>query len=318
MKRTAKNYLFLFLLFGGCFFNINLKAQTIDSASTPQADTSIYIIKTNDGKSIIGKILDENPRETSIKLEDGRTVILPSYIIESRIKVTKENMVNGKVYAPNPHPSRYFYSPTALPMNKGEFYIQSIYFLTAQLQYGITDNWSLGIATTVAATPMLISTKYSYKIKDNQHVAIGGQIGNLTYAAPKTYLGIGFGCYTYGNAESNITVAGGYSFISEYSEEITGMKPNGQGGYDPIWGFKRRNTYSPALSLSGVRRMSKNIALMGEFWYLPETDYYFGGPFIRMFFNKTSTYDIGIVGLKVEDGESFLIPTFSYTYKFSQ
>lgn len=290
---------------------------TPDSTKTNAGDTSLYIIKTNDGNSIIGRILEENPRETTIKLQDNRIVILPSYIIVSRSKVSTDNMIKGRIFLPNPHPSRYFYSPTALPMKKDEIYIQSIYFLTAQLQYGVTDNLSLGIATTLAGIPMFISGKYSYKIKDKHHVAIGGQIGNLTYVEPNTYLGIGFGCYTYGNAESNITVAAGYSMYSEKGYFMSGYIPNGTGGYYPNYTERRESTFSPAISVSGNRRLSNSLALMGEFWVLPETNTVFGGPFLRMFFNKTATYDMGIVYLYVDD-MPLLLPAFSYTHKFNQ
>ncbi len=293
------------------------KALNKDSAKLEIADTSLYIIKTNDGNSIIGKILEENPRETTIKLQDNRVVILPSYIIVSRSKVSTENMIKGRVFLPNPHPSRYFYTPTALPMKKDEIYIQSIYFLTAQVQYGITDNWSLGIATTLAAIPMFISSKYSYKIMDKHHVAIGGQIGNLTYVEPNTYLGIGFGCYTYGNAESNITLAAGYSVYSEKGYFTSGYYPDGTGGYITKYTDRRVSKYSPAISISGSRRISNSLAFMGEFWVLPETNTVFGGPFLRMFFNKTATYDMGLVYILVDDFP-LLLPAFSYTYKFNQ
>ncbi len=295
----------------------NTPANSSDTAKTNSLDTSLYIIKTNDGNSIIGRFLEENPRETTIKLQDNRVVILPSYIIVSRSKVSTDNMIKGRVFIPNPHPSRYFYTPTALPMKKDEIYIQSIYLLTAQLQYGITDNWSLGIATTVAGIPMFISSKYSYKIKENHHIAIGGQVGNLTYIEPNTYLGIGFGCYTYGNAESNISVAAGYSMYSEKGYFPTGYSPSPFGGYSTNYTESRRGTYSPAMSISGIRRLSNSLALMGEFWVLPENNTVFGGPFLRMFFNKTHTYDVGLVYMYIDDFP-LIIPAFSYTFKFNQ
>jgi hypothetical protein len=291
--------------------------KTADTSITNTVDTSLYVIKTNDGNSIIGRVLDENPRETTIKLQDNRVVILPSYIIVSRTKVSKENMIKGRVFLPNPHPSRYFYTPTALPMKKDEIYIQSIYFLSAQLQYGVTDNFSLGIATTIAGIPMFISSKYSYKIKDNHHVAIGAQVGNLTYAEPNTYLGIGFGCYTYGNAESNITIAAGYSMYSEKGYYPSGYYPDQNGMYTTKYTDRRYSTFSPAISVSGSRRLSNSLALMGEFWVLPDVNTVVGGPFLRMFFNKTATYDIGLVYLYADEFP-IILPAFSYTYKFNQ
>jgi len=55
------------------------------------------------------------------------------------------------------------------------------------------------------------------------------------------------------------------------------------------------------------------VSIMGEVWYLPEEELIIGGPFLRMYFNKTSCWDLGIVVI-----QDIALPAFSYTYKFNQ
>jgi hypothetical protein len=207
---------------------------------------------------------------------------------DSKTIAQNSTKINGSYTFKNPHPSRYFYSPTALPMEKNELYIQSVYFLTAQVQYGITENFSAGITTSFLLSPIAITAKYSMKLDDKNHFAIGGLAGSLSWIDNESYLGLGFASYTYGTAESNITLAAGAAQIM-----------------DSDLGY--------VLNAGAHKRLSKHVSIMGEVWYLPEEELIIGGPFLRMYFNKTSCWDLGIVVI-----QDIALPAFSYTYKFNQ
>ncbi len=73
----------------------------------------------------------------------------------------------------NHHTSRYFFSPSSYNLRRGELYYNTVYFATHDLQYGITDNFSVGMGTTPALLPFYITPKYSYSINEKNTVSIG-------------------------------------------------------------------------------------------------------------------------------------------------
>lgn len=67
----------------------------------------------------------------------------------SRIKSFKEIKEvsfndKGQVWFRNPNATRYLFAPSAIPLKKGEGYYQNFYILGNAVNYGITDNFSLG------------------------------------------------------------------------------------------------------------------------------------------------------------------------------
>ena len=207
-------------------------------------------------------------------------------------------------------------------MNKGELYIQSIYYLTMQIQYGVTKNLSLGFSTTIAGLPILGTAKYSFPINKNNTFALGGQFGSLSYASPTTRLGTGFACFTHGDAEGNITAAGGFfsnSRIKQFTISEGYFDAATNKWVDPTFEKRRITDYSPAFSICGNKRLSKNISVMGEFWYLTKSKILFGGPCLRLFNNKKATYDFGVWLISTNNfNTTFPMPVFSYTYKFDK
>lgn len=281
--------LFLFL-FGSAAF-----AQ--DKATRSRVDTGLVVLSTNSGDEFVGTIISEDAREISIRLQSGKLLIIPTYTVKSINKFSTSTMIKGKPVFANPHPSRYFYTPSAIPMDKGEIYIQTLYALAYQVQFGVTENFSIGATTTIVGTPLALTAKYSIKIDEKNSLAFGGLAGLVGWGT-QTNLGIGFGAFTHGTKESNVTIAGGYAWINE--------KNNGGGG-------------SPVMSLSGNQRLSRNLSLMGELWYLPEAGVFFGGPCFRLYNNKKSSFDLGIWTVKAPDlGTIPLFPVVGYTYKFEK
>lgn len=289
MTRVIFSLLFL--------FSIGTTAMAQDRENALKADTGMVVLSVNSGEEFVGTIISEDAREVSIRLQSGKLLIIPAYTIKSIKKLSSVTLIKGKPVFANPHPSRYFYTPSALPMDKGEVYIQTLYAVAYQVQFGITENFSLGATTTLVGTPLALTGKYSIKIDDKNSFAVGGLAGLVGWGT-RTNLGIGFGAYTRGTKESNITVAGGYAWINE--------KNNGGGG-------------SAVMSLSGNQRLTKNLSLMGELWYLPEVGVVFGGPCFRLYNNKKSSFDLGIWSVGApETGSIPFIPVVGYTYKFEK
>lgn len=285
----------LIILFIGIFYLTPSFSQ--EQKKKVIADTLLMVLSVNSGEEFIGTIISEDPREITIRLQNGKLLVIPAYSVKSINPLSKSTLLKGKPIFPNPHPSRYFYTPSAIPMDKGEIYIQTVYALAYQVQFGLTENFSLGATTTIVATPIALTGKYSIKIDEKNTLAFGGLAGVVGWGT-STNLGIGFGAYTYGTKESNITLAGGYAWINE--------KNNG-------------NNNSPVMSLSGNKRLTKNLSLMGELWYLPESGIFFGGPCFRLYGNKRASFDLGIWSVKTGDSNgSIFLPVVGYTYKFDK
>ena len=287
-------HIIICLLLSFSIFSITL-AQNKEQKSRP--DSGLVVLLTNSDEEFVGTIVSEDAREVSIRLQNGKLLIIPAYTVKSVRKLSSSTLIKGKPVFANPHPSRYFYTPSAIPMDKGEVYIQSVYFLAYQVQFGVTENFSIGATTTLLATPLALTAKYSIKIDEKNTLAFGGMAGIVGWGT-QTNLGIGFGAFTHGTKESNVTFAAGYAWSNTKED-------NGGGN-------------SPMMSLSGNKRLSKNLSLMGELWYLPEVGVFFGGPCFRLYKSKKSSYDFGIWALGINETHKTVpfIPVVGYTYKF--
>ncbi len=253
---------------------------------TSYSDTSLYYIGTIDGGQFMGKILNKNDREFYIETTDKGKMYIPKYVI-SEIKIV-QNKQNGSaaqnamsqhlIYPPNPHPSRYYYSPSALPIEKGEGYINCTYFLLYQAQYGLTDNISIGGTMTIVGMPAMFNVKWSQKISEKFHIGAGGQIGKTWWTSNSDAIGVGFLNATLGQEESNITVNGGYGFYG--SEHIN------------------------LISVAATQRISKKLSLLFEAWSIFQPNYdpiYFGGPGFRLYAGKKATWDFGFIALSFQE-----------------
>jgi hypothetical protein len=283
----------------------------IDSLNTADTTLKYVVVELVNNTSITGKKVSDDGREIGIMTVDKGLILIPKYQIRTITVSATMPTVGGKRVFPNPHPSRYFYSPSGIPLKKGEGYIQAIYFLAYQGQYALTDHFSIGITSTFWASPFLVNMKYTNTLhksadgKKNIYLATGIQAGSLTYIDPGTYLGIGYAGLTFGNAESNITINGGVlgeSYI----------------GYSYYYDRGRENDFLPAISLCWNQRVNSNLSFMGEVWLVGNT--IIGGPGMRFYSGRKNTIDFAILGgadLSYGDG-IFGIPFISWTRKMGK
>jgi hypothetical protein len=107
-------------------FVLAVQAQeSKNSEPKTTSDSALVMLTTNSGENFVGYLVSEDQREVTIRLIDSNKLLsIPAYTVKSIKAATKDNVIKGKVIYPNPHPSRYFYTPSALPMDKGEIYIR--------------------------------------------------------------------------------------------------------------------------------------------------------------------------------------------------
>lgn len=308
LDETMKKLILSFLLFG--FVHGTTNAQ-IDTASKPASiidsarTNPDFVVELNDGSVITGKKVSDDGREMGIMTQDKGLILIPKFQIKSIELAASLPTVGGKRVFPNPHPGRYYYSPSGLPMKKGEGYVQAIYFLAYQAQYALSDHISVGASTSLIASPFLVNVKYTNTLKEsvdgknNIYFASGIQAGSLTYISPGTWLGIGYAGLTFGNAESNVSINGGVLGVSAKT----------------WWTNGRENDARPAVSLCWNKRFSPTASFMGEVWYAGNM--LVGGPGMRFYSGRKSAVDVAILGAynTAESEGVFGIPFVSWTRK---
>ncbi len=241
-----------------------IQAQT---PTNPSDSVVYYKVQTAAGYAE-GRIIRESETEIEVLKKDGTLIIIPKNSILSKTVIP-----NPKNIGPIIQPTRYLYAPSAIPLKKGEGYLNLIYGLVVQAQYGITDNVSIGMTTTPAFMPTFVNLKAGTKINEKMHISAGGQMGKIWYGDEES-LGLLFTNFTYGTREANITINAGYGFYTQSKDQL------------------------PIVEVSGLYQSSPKVSLVGELWVLMHHDRpatIIGGPALRINAFKKGFVDIGVL-----------------------
>jgi hypothetical protein len=251
---------------------------------TANAQTDVvgkkYIYEFRDGTVIIGFFIKDEGGNIYINDMEDKETYLPRVMVAQIHEVTDDNIKNGEYWFPNLHDTRYFFSPSAFGLEKGEGYFGHSYWMMWQAQYGITDELSIGAGTTVIGFPSTLNTKYSFNIKDDINAAVGwfwvGDLFGWTGGEMGSLLNMPYAVITKGSKENNITLAAAYNFATPFDD----------------W---RDDVVDPSerlvLNSGGTFRMGRRFAFVFEAWLLNSKDYLtgertfeiMGGPGIRYF-----------------------------------
>ena len=254
-----------------------------------------YLFEIKDGTTRQGKL----DRQDSIFYYITNLATGPDKVYKQGVSRIKEIQVTEDGYFANPHYSRYVFGPSALPHPKGEWYWNNVLFEYNTLQYGITENLSVGMGglllTTLSGNVALMPNfKYSFSLAKKHQAAVGtlAFLFNFRGLNDQATAALPFGIYTYGDAESNITGGLGWWVDDENS-------------------WSRRPTYY----MAGARRLSRNWVIQGEGFVLPNT------ADVRLLLlsmrniRPTSCWDLGALLTRVE-GVTVALPVIAYTLKF--
>lgn len=144
---------------------------------------------------------------------------------------------------PEQHQTRYFFAPTSYNLEKGDLYYNTLYFFLHDVQYGISDQFSMGVGTTVAGFPFYITPKLTFPIDAVSSFAVGDLLMVGTWGA--SFFGnLLYGTYTRGGAYNNFTLGGGYLYTSE--------------------GDLTMQTNAPVLNFSWLMQVSDHIYFLSE------------------------------------------------------
>ena len=148
-----------------------------ESEQTMDSSTRYFSITKDNGQEIIAKIVRQDARELEIVTKDGRTIILPQYIVIN-IKALDAKYVqeNGDYLDEDPYRSRYVITTNGLPIRKGQNYGQFT-LLGPEAHFHLNDHLGVGVMTSWLGTPIIGTLKYSKSINENLHWGVGTLIG---------------------------------------------------------------------------------------------------------------------------------------------
>ena len=282
-----KYFIFVFIL----VISAQLNAQT----SKLLTIGSSYTFEIKDGSNRSGR-LDST---TTFYYFINNPAIGVDRISKSSVSKIKEIKLNIQGFFANPHYSRYFFGPSAIAQPKGEFYWNNVLLEYNTIQYGVSENLSVGVGgflfnSLSGNVIMLPNAKYSFKLSEKSHIAIGGLMA-IVHVKSSTSLNsaaLPFVVYTYGNSEANLSVGAGWAHENEF-------------GWAP----------KPTGFVAGMKRLSRNWVLQGEaFMFNNSTNnsiYFTTLRYIR----PSSSWDFGAMSFNFEDLKISL-PVVGYTLKF--
>ena len=234
-----------------------------------------YIYEFRDGTTIIGTFDREEQGNIYIKDLEGKENYLPRVMVAQTHEVTGDNLRDGEYWFPNMHDTRYFFSPSAFGLEKGEGYFGHSYWLLWQAQFGITDELSIGGGTTFWGFPATLNAKYSFNINKDFNYALGwfwvGDLFGWTEGEMGSLLNMPYMVVTKGSKENNITLGIAYNFATPFED----WRDN------EIESSKRL-----VLNMGATFRASRRFAVVFEGWVLNafgEEPEVMGGPGIRYF-----------------------------------
>ncbi|MFN8256272.1 MAG: hypothetical protein U0W24_11315 [Bacteroidales bacterium] len=276
------------------------------------------VITTTDGKTFSGLLVGQNDTELQLKTESLGIIKIPSGKIKEIKLAKKEQLVNGKYFFANPHPTRYFFGPSAIPLEKGGGYYQNAYLLVNGFQYGLTDHFSIGGGVVIPVL-FFITPKFGYKVGKNVHLGGGFLIAASFVSDESIGFGVGYGSLTLGNNENNFTINSGFGFVKQ--EKYNSQTQN----YDYKWEFSK----APMFSVSGALRLAPRFSLITENWIFPvkedipstndPEDYRYKYNTLLSFgfriMGEKHSFDLAFAVPSIE-GESMVIPYIGYVFKF--
>lgn len=255
---------------------------TASPARPPQGEESYllgrsYRIETVQGTSFTGTLVSmsltrlefDTPEMGHISLE--RTQIRRADL-QGPIAATVAGTKPG--YYDIGNGNRLFFAPTGRGLRKGEGTLQDVDLYLLGVNYGITDNLSIGgyVSVFPGLSPdeqfLVLTPKLSFPVNDNLHFGAG-----VLYVRVPTFdsgnrgirTGIVYGTLTQGSADNNFTVGLGYGFVE------------GNIGKTPI------------LQVGGQTRVSRRISLVSENYIVAAAEGGMGGLYgLKLNWRRTS------------------------------
>lgn len=210
-----------------------------------------YRVETTEGQTVIGALVSENEQDIVIDTRQLGEVTIERANIKRMEKVDSARIRDGEYWFRNPQSTRYLFAPNAIGIPEGHGYYQNTWILLNNVNYGVSDNVSIGGGTVpiflfgANALPIWVLPKVSVSPAENVHLAGGAVLGGVL-AEENVGVGLVYGASTIGNRDHNATFGLGYGYAEdEFSE-------------------------TPVINVSGMTRISRTTYLISENYFFAE------------------------------------------------
>ena len=186
------------------------------------------------------------------------------------------------------HNTRYFFAPSAYTLKKGEAYYNTVYFLIHDIQYGITDNFSMGMGTTIIGLPLYFTPKLTFPIGQKSAFAVGDLLMLGTWGTD--FIGnLAYGAFSSGGSNGNFTLGAGYLYTNE--NDLTGQTSS------LVSNFSAMTRISPHIFLLTENYvMSANFNRTASYYDNSDPNYY---EYFSEEFVQRITFWYGILGIRI-------------------
>jgi hypothetical protein len=175
-----------------------------------------YSVETVGGTLFNGTLRAATEESLTFETKELGTVTLQRTSLRQLSSLTPEQMRRGFDYVGNG--TRMFIAPTAHNLHRGEGEVQVIDIFLTSVNYGITDNISVGVYVPIipfVGVPFVaVAPKVSVPVSDKFHVGAGVLYGFSLGFDRGDSGGVGYGLATYGTADTNVTLGLGYGLGS--------------------------------------------------------------------------------------------------------
>ncbi|MEM1325393.1 MAG: hypothetical protein AAGI23_05530 [Bacteroidota bacterium] len=280
----------------------------LSKLSIAQSDTlkTVWQVETTDGNIYTGEKVQETNEFVELATKALGNIKIPKNTIMLMRTISEKEAAKTKARSSNDaQATRYFFSPNAYNLKKGQGYYQNSWVFYNQASYGITDNFSIGgglvplfLFGAGAPTPVFITPKVSIPISaDKITVAAGALVGGIVggdFTQNNGFAGIAYGVSSFGSRERNISIGVGYGFA----------------GID----FANR----PIILVGGITKIGKRAYLMSENYIVPVnggTIAFSGG---GRWVGNSISIDYGLYALLTGFGGGGALPWLSLTVPFGK
>ncbi|NBO69185.1 hypothetical protein EBV26_01690 [bacterium] len=247
---------------------VNAQEEKLPFSIPGPNELSLIKMKGETGETYVGSIVERDQRELIILTDAGTKITVLLSNIQDIRSIPKYQIHDGKYWNPNPDHSRYYFSPSAFNLKKGERYYQNTYLFLHSFNFGLSDNVSIGLGFEFPISffaaglgdswtyqMYYVNPKYSKQVAENITVGVGVLVGNLgifkkigTIGDFREF-GVSYGLVTYGNPEHNATLGLGLGL------------------------FDGKLRSDPVITISGMTRVTRRISLVTDNWFFPADVY---------------------------------------------